>query len=102
MLGPAAQKETGMKMWSRIGLFVVGGMFTLSVMPAFAFDCPNTHKTVQAYYEKTVKKPGVDQAKLAQAKKLLDEADQDHKDGKHKASMDKMADAMKLVTAANP
>ena len=91
-----------MRMLTRISLFVVAGVFALSVIPAFAFDCPNTHKAVTAYYEKAAKKPGVDQAKLAQAKKLLDEAEQDHKDAKHKVSMDKMADAMKLVTASQP
>ncbi|MGH8060081.1 MAG: hypothetical protein ACREOH_23065 [Candidatus Entotheonellia bacterium] len=91
-----------MKTLTRIGLLALVGIFALSAVPALALDCPNTHKTVSAYYEKTAKKQGVDQAKLAQAKTLLDQADQDHKDGKHKVSMDKMADAMKLITAATP
>ena len=91
-----------MQRLTRISLFVVVGTFALSVIPVFALDCPNTHKAVTAYYEKAAKKSGVDQAKLAQAKKLLDESEQDHKDAKHKVSMDKMADAMKLITASQP
>jgi hypothetical protein len=91
-----------MKMLTCISLFVVVGVFVLSVMPVFALDCPNTHKAVMAYYEKAAKKSGVDQAKLTQAKKLLDEGEQDHKDAKHKVSMDKLADAIKLITAAHP
>ena len=91
-----------MKMLRRAALFVMAGIFALSVIPAFAYDCPNGQKAVMAYYEKTAKKERVDQAKLAQAKKLLDDADQAHKDGKHRESMDKLADAMKAITAATP
>ena len=55
-----------------------------------------------AYYEKTSKVQGVDQAKLAQAKQLLDDAMKKHESGNHRASMDETADAMKLITQSRP
>ena len=91
-----------MKRLTRIGLFVVVGIFALSVIPAVAFDCPNTHKAVMAYYEKTMKKSGHDMAKLEQAKKQLDEGMKAHESWNHRKSMDDMAEAMKLITAATP
>jgi len=91
-----------MKMLTRVGLLVVAGLFALSVIPAFAWDCPNSHKTVTGYYEKTAKKPGADKAKLEQAKKRLDDSMKAHEGGNHRKAMDDMAEAMKLITAATP
>jgi hypothetical protein len=85
-----------------IGLSVAVGVVMLGLAPALAFDCPNTHKAVMAYYDKTAKLSGVDQARLAQAKAKLDDAMKQHEAGKHRASMDELADAMKLITAARP
>ncbi len=56
-----------MKMLTRGGLFVVVGIFALSVIPAFAFDCPNMYKAVMAYYEKSTKVAGVDKAKSSRS-----------------------------------
>lgn len=91
-----------MKMLTRISLLVVAGIFVLSLMPAFASDCPNMHKALMAYYEKTAKVQGVDMAKLGQAKKMLDDAMKAHEGGKHKDSMKGMADAMDLLNASRP
>jgi hypothetical protein len=78
------------------------GLFALSLVSAFAFDCPNTHKAVMAYYDKTSKVSGVDQAKLIQAKTMLDEAMKKHEAGNHKGSMDEMAQSMMLITQSRP
>ena len=87
-------------MISRIVL--AAAVISLGVIPALAWDCPNASKTVMGFYEKTVKKTGVNQAKLTQAKKLIEEGDQAHKDGKHREALDKLADATKLITSATP
>ena len=91
-----------MKMLTRVGLLVVVGIFALSVIPASAFDCPNMHKAVMAYYEKSTKVAGVDKAKLEQAQKLLDEAMKAHEDGNHRDSMKGLAEAMDLINASRP
>ncbi|MBI3326499.1 MAG: hypothetical protein HYZ81_07340 [Nitrospinae bacterium] len=91
-----------MKMLTRVGLFVVAGIFSFSVIPAFASDCPNMHKAVMAYYEKTAKKTGMDMAKLTQAKKMLDDAMKAHEGGKHKDAMKGISDAMALINASAP
>lgn len=91
-----------MKRLTRVGLFIVVGIFALSVIPALAFDCPNMHKAVMAYYEKTMKVPGHDMGKLEQAKKQLDEGMKAHEGGNHKDSMKAIADAMASINAARP
>jgi hypothetical protein len=91
-----------MKKLTCIVVSVVVGLFVVGITPVLAFDCPTTHKTLVGYYEKTTKVQGADQAKLAQAKKLLDDAMKDHEAGKHKDSMKEMADAMVLINASRP
>jgi hypothetical protein len=91
-----------MKRLSRIGVLTAIGVMAFSLGPAMAFDCPNMHKAVMAYYDKTAKVTGADQAKLAQAKAMLDEAMKKHEAGNHRGSMDEMAEAMKLTTQARP
>jgi hypothetical protein len=81
---------------------IVVGLCTVGVTAVWAFDCPNANKAVMAYYEKTSKLQGVDQAKLAQAKQMLDDAMKQHEGGNHRASMDETADAMKLITQSRP
>jgi hypothetical protein len=95
-------EEDDMKALTRIGILMSLGLFALSITTALAFDCPNTHKAVTAYYDKTAKVSGVDQAKLMQAKTMLDEAMQKHEAGNHKGSMDEMAQAMMLITQSRP
>jgi hypothetical protein len=91
-----------MKTLIRIGMFMGLGLLTISIPVALAFDCPNTHKAVMAYYDKTAKVQGVDQAKLTQAKTMLDDAMKKHEAGNHKGSMDEMAQAMMLITQSRP
>jgi hypothetical protein len=74
----------------------------LSPASAFASDCPNVHKAVMAYYDKTNKVSGIDQAKLTQAKTMLDEAMTKHEVGNYKGSMDKMAQSRMLITQSRP
>jgi hypothetical protein len=83
-------------------MLTICGMLTLGSTPAVAFDCPNMHKAVMGYYDKTTKVSGADQAKLTQAKTMLDDAMAKHASGNHKASMDGMADALKLITQSRP
>jgi hypothetical protein len=63
------------------------GLLTVSIEAAFAFDCPNTHKAVMAYYDKTAGVAGADQTKLAQGKQMLDDAMKSHQGGKHKEAI---------------
>jgi hypothetical protein len=91
-----------MKAPTRIGILMGLGLFALSFTSVFAFDCPNTNKAVLAYYDKTTKVSGTDQAKLSQAKTMLDEAMKKHEAGNHKGAMDEMAQAMMLITQARP
>jgi hypothetical protein len=60
------------------------------------------HKAVMAYYDKMAKVSGVDQAKLIQAKTMLDAAMKKHEAGHHKEAMTEMAEAMTLITQARP
>jgi hypothetical protein len=91
-----------MKALTRIAILMALGLFALSSTSVFAFDCPNTNKAVLAYYDKTTKVSGADQAKLAQAKTMIDEAMKKHEAGNHKGAMDEMAQAMMLITQARP
>jgi hypothetical protein len=52
-------EEDGLKALARIGLMSFR-WFALSIRAALAVDCPNTHKAVMAYYDKTVKVSGAD------------------------------------------
>jgi hypothetical protein len=91
-----------MKKLACVVVSLVMGLFMVGIVTVLAFDCPNAHKEVMAYYEKTSKVQGVDQAKLAQAKQMLDDAMKKHESGNHRASMDETADAMKLITQSRP
>lgn len=87
-----------MKALTRIAILMGFGLFTLSITSVFAFDGPNTYKAVMAYYDKTTKVSGADQAKLTQAKTTLDETMKRHEAVNHKGSIDEMAQAMTLIT----
>jgi hypothetical protein len=91
-----------MKARTHIGMLIGLGVFALSITSVFAFDCPNTHKAVTAYYDKTTKVSGADQAKLTLAKTTLDEAMKQHEAGNHKGAMDDMAQSMMLITQSRP
>jgi hypothetical protein len=87
---------------TRIVILMCLELFALSITSVFAFDCPNIHKAVMAYYDKTAKVSGVDQAKLTRAKATHDEAMKKHEAGNHKGSTDEMAQAMTLITQSRP
>jgi hypothetical protein len=96
------RKENFMKRFTCISWLLVAGILALGVFPVLASDCPNMHKALMAYYDKTAKVQGVDKAKLEQAKKMLDDSIKAHEGGKHKDSMKQMADAMDLLNASRP
>ena len=77
-----------MKTLTRIGLLMAVGLWTSAIPAAFAFDCPNMHKTVMAYYDKTTGAAGADQAMLVQ--------------GKHKDAIKGMANALNTINDARP
>jgi hypothetical protein len=70
-----------MKTLTCIGVLMGVGLLTMSIEAAFAFDCPNTHKAVMAYYDKTASIAGANQTKLAQGKQMLDDAMKNHQGG---------------------
>ena len=87
---------------TRSSLLVVAGLLALTVTSGWAFDCPNTHQAVMAYYEKTAKVSGADQAKLAQGKQMLDDGMKKHAVGQHKAAIGEMANALRAINEARP
>jgi hypothetical protein len=87
---------------TRSGLLVVAGLLMLGVTSAWAFDCPNIHQAVTAYYEKTAKVSGADQAKLTQGKQMLDDGIKKHGSGQHKDAIKEMATALSVINEARP
>jgi hypothetical protein len=78
------------------------GLLTVSTQATFALHCPNTHKAVMAYYDKTAGVAGADQTKLAQGKQMLDDAMKSHQEGKHKDAIKGMANALNTINDARP
>jgi hypothetical protein len=99
-----ANGKEGNAMQRLIGnsLLVVAGLLTLGVTSGWAFDCPNVHSAVTAYYEKTAKVSGADQAKLTQGKQMLDSGIKKHADGQHKDAIKEMANALNVINDARP
>jgi hypothetical protein len=91
-----------MRTSTRLGIWLGLGLLTVSIPAAFAFDCPNTHKAVMAYYDKTASVAGADQAKLAQGKQILDDAMKSHQEGKHKDAIKGIANALNTINEARP
>jgi hypothetical protein len=98
----ALNEEADMKTLMCIGILMGLGLLTVSTQAAFAFDCPNTHKAVIAYYDKTAAVAGADQTKLAQGKQMLDDAMKSHQEGKHKDAIKGMANALNTINDARP
>jgi hypothetical protein len=98
----ALNEEAGMKTLTCIGVLMGLGLLTASIQVASAFDCPNTHKAVMAYYDKTAGVAGADQTKLAQGKQTLDDAMKSHQEGKHKDAIKGMANALNTINDARP
>jgi hypothetical protein len=92
----------GMQGSTRSCLLIVAGLLTLSVTSGWAFDCPNMHQAMTAYYEKTAKVSGADQAKLTQGKQMLDDSMKKHGSGQHKDAIKEMANALNVINDARP
>jgi hypothetical protein len=95
-------EDADMKAGTRIGTLMGMGLSMVSVPAGFAFDCPDTHKAVMAYYDKTANVAGADQAKLAKGKQMLDDAMKSHQEGKHKDALKEMANALNTINDARP
>jgi hypothetical protein len=92
----------GMQGPIRNGFLVTAGLLMLGVTSGWAFDCPNIHQAVTAYYEKTAKVSGADQAKLSQGKQMLDDGLKKHGNGQHKDAIQEMANALNVINDARP
>lgn len=62
--------------------------------PALAGGCPKDMKAVDAALAKS---PSLSQAQMSTVKALRAEGETLHKTGKHKASLDKLAEAMTIL-----
>ncbi|MGH8682470.1 MAG: hypothetical protein ACREVS_01325 [Burkholderiales bacterium] len=66
----------------------------LAAAPAFAFNCPNEMKAIDAALAKN---PKLSAQEMADAKKLRAEGEAFHKAGKHQESVDTLAKAKKIL-----
>ena len=69
-------------------------MLLVIASPAFAGHCPRDVKAVDAALEKGT---NLDAEQLAKVKKLRDEGEQLHKDGKHGQSLDVLHQGLDMV-----
>lgn len=72
---------------------VLAAIVVAFASPAFANNCPNDIKAIDA----ALQSASVDSGKKAQAKQLRDQADAAHKAGNHAVSMKAAADAKQLL-----
>lgn len=72
---------------------VAAALLALST-PAFAFHCPADMKKID---EAMAKNPKLTEAQMAEVKKYRAEGETLHKAGKHQASVDTLAKAMKIL-----
>lgn len=72
---------------------VLAAVVAAFASPAFAGNCPNEIKAVDA----ALQSASVDAAKKSQAKALRDQADAAHKAGNHAASMKAAGEAKQLL-----
>jgi hypothetical protein len=68
--------------------------------PAYAFHCPILVKECLATVESIAKRPGSDQKMLAEAKQGCDDALKLHQAGNHKASVEKVGEAITMAGKA--
>lgn len=73
------------------GLLVAG---LLAAAPAFAFNCPNEMKAIDAALAKN---PTLSAQQLADVKKLRAEGEAFHKAGKHQESIDALTKAKQIL-----
>jgi hypothetical protein len=68
----------------------------LAAAPAFAFHCPQDMAKIDAALAKN---PQLSKEQLAEVKKLRAEGEALHNSGKHQASVDTLAKALKILRA---
>ncbi len=69
-------------------------MLLVIASPAFAGHCPRDVKAIDAALKMGA---NLDAEQLAEVKKLRDEGEQLHKDGKHSQSLDVLHEALELI-----
>ncbi len=67
---------------------------TFAATAAFAFHCPADMKKIDAALAKN---PKLSQTQMSEVKKLRADGEAQHKAGKHQASVDTLAKAMKIL-----
>jgi hypothetical protein len=77
-----------------------GTVIALLASPVLAFHCPVLIKECQTTADVVAKRPGTDQAAVAEARKGCDEALKLHQQGMHKASMIKAGEAIAAMSKA--
>ena len=81
-------------MKNRIAAIAVIALIAGFSSPAFAGHCPKDVKAIDAALAKS---PTLSAAQMTNVKALRDEGETLHKTGKHKASLDKLHEAMKIL-----
>ena len=77
---------------------VLAGALLLATSIAFAFHCPKDMAAIDAALAKN---PKLSEADMAKVKQLRAEGEADHKAGNHQESVDKLAQAMKILKIDN-
>jgi hypothetical protein len=75
---------------------VTVGVLALLSSPAIAFHCPKDIKAIDAAMGNTT----LNEADKAAVKRLRDEGEALHIEGKHKEAVDKLAEAMRILLTA--
>lgn len=75
-------------------------LVALLATPVFAFHCPVLVKECQTTADIVAKRPGSDQAAVAEARKGCEEALKLHQEGKHKESMIRAGEALTAMSKA--
>lgn len=74
--------------------FLIGAALALASSTAFAFHCPKDMKAIDAALAKN---PSLSAQQMSQVKQYRAEGEALHKAGKHQASVDTLAKAMKIL-----
>ena len=77
----------------KIRSLMIASLFALTSGVAFANNCPNEMKAIDA----ALPKAKLSEAQMSEVKKLRAEGEKFHKDGKHSESMAALAKAKKIL-----
>ncbi len=98
VLAPLSVENVGARMsWltcDHIMKMLVAGLLALASASAFAHNCPNEMKAIDA---KLATKPMVSEASMAKIQSLRADGEMHHKAGKHDESMKALGEAKKLL-----